>query len=231
MTTIETHTIDEALAKFDLVNGVGNGQDTACVMSAISWVAGEAFGDAPSCAHPALRRIAIGANDHPDTTPEQRAEILKAGEFGLIDTWWVPTEVIVAAMSPGPVAWPSCSRCGVELRRAGASGWRRIMALAGCRYSGVPTRCGFITGRWQQRTGLEWALGFSAEQVVRCLLHAAALGGRFDAHARRRQAHDLRDFVAIHIGRLRAADDFDAVADAAGKFVLAQPERVELQGV
>ncbi len=31
----------------------------------------------------------------------------------------------------------------------------------------TPTRCGFITGRWQQRTGLEWALGFSAEQVVR----------------------------------------------------------------
>jgi arylsulfatase A-like enzyme len=31
----------------------------------------------------------------------------------------------------------------------------------------TPTRCGFITGRWQQRTGLEWALGFSAEQTVR----------------------------------------------------------------
>lgn len=31
----------------------------------------------------------------------------------------------------------------------------------------TPTRCGFITGRWQQRTGLEWALGFSAEQVVK----------------------------------------------------------------
>jgi arylsulfatase A len=26
-----------------------------------------------------------------------------------------------------------------------------------------PTRCGFITGRWQQRVGFEWALGFSAE--------------------------------------------------------------------
>jgi len=26
-----------------------------------------------------------------------------------------------------------------------------------------PTRCGFITGRWQQRTGFEWALGMSAE--------------------------------------------------------------------
>ena len=28
----------------------------------------------------------------------------------------------------------------------------------------TPTRCGFITGRWQQRTGLEWAFGFTAEQ-------------------------------------------------------------------
>ena len=26
----------------------------------------------------------------------------------------------------------------------------------------TPTRCGFITGRWQQRTGLEWAFGFTA---------------------------------------------------------------------
>jgi len=31
----------------------------------------------------------------------------------------------------------------------------------------TPTRTGFITGRWQQRVGLEWALGFSAEQSVR----------------------------------------------------------------
>jgi arylsulfatase A len=31
----------------------------------------------------------------------------------------------------------------------------------------TPTRTGFITGRWQQRAGLEWALGFSAEQSVR----------------------------------------------------------------
>src|SRR6188474_3040400 len=28
----------------------------------------------------------------------------------------------------------------------------------------TPTRCGFITGRWQQRVGLEWAMGFTAEQ-------------------------------------------------------------------
>jgi arylsulfatase A len=27
----------------------------------------------------------------------------------------------------------------------------------------TPTRCGFITGRWQQRVGFEWAMGFSAD--------------------------------------------------------------------
>jgi arylsulfatase A len=27
-----------------------------------------------------------------------------------------------------------------------------------------PTRCGFITGRWQQRVGLEWAFGFTAQR-------------------------------------------------------------------
>jgi arylsulfatase A-like enzyme len=27
-----------------------------------------------------------------------------------------------------------------------------------------PTRCGFLTGRWQQRVGFEWALGYTAEQ-------------------------------------------------------------------
>jgi len=31
----------------------------------------------------------------------------------------------------------------------------------------TPTRTAFITGRWQQRVGLEWALGFTAEQYRR----------------------------------------------------------------
>src|SRR4051794_21053372 len=30
-----------------------------------------------------------------------------------------------------------------------------------------PTRCGFITGRWQQREGIEWALGVTTQGVVR----------------------------------------------------------------
>jgi arylsulfatase A len=31
----------------------------------------------------------------------------------------------------------------------------------------TPTRTGFITGRWQQRVGFEWAMGFTAEQYRR----------------------------------------------------------------
>ncbi len=31
----------------------------------------------------------------------------------------------------------------------------------------TPTRCGFMTGRWQQRVGFEWAMGFSAEAFRR----------------------------------------------------------------
>lgn len=31
----------------------------------------------------------------------------------------------------------------------------------------TPTRAAFLTGRWQQRCGLEWALGFTAEQYRR----------------------------------------------------------------
>lgn len=31
----------------------------------------------------------------------------------------------------------------------------------------TPTRCGFLTGRWQQRVGFEWAMGFSADSFRR----------------------------------------------------------------
>ena len=44
---------------------------------------------------------------------------------------------------------------------------------------------------------------------------AAADRGRDDAHSRRRDAENFGDIVAIHIGRLGAGLDLDAVADAA----------------
>jgi hypothetical protein len=101
-------TVDEALGKFRLVPGAGSeSEGTACVMTALAWTAGEAWTDHPQCAHPILASLAIRANDAAETTPEQRAEIVKAGATGIIDTWWVPTTVVLACLSlsrdPDPV--------------------------------------------------------------------------------------------------------------------------------
>src|SRR4051812_26185643 len=83
-------TIDEALNKFALVGGSGGSEETgkACAMTALAWVAGEAWTDRPPCAHRLLASLVIQANDAKGTTLEQRQELVKAGEDGVIDTWW-----------------------------------------------------------------------------------------------------------------------------------------------
>ena len=98
-----THTIDEALAKFQLIGGSPGdpAENTACVMTAISWVAGESWSDYPRCAHPVLANLAIRANDHDGTTEDERAAIVRAGATGLIDTWWLPGEVVAWCISEG----------------------------------------------------------------------------------------------------------------------------------
>jgi hypothetical protein len=98
-----THTIDEALARFQLIRGSAGDPDknTACVMTALSWVAGESWSDHPKCAHPVLANLAIRTNDHGDTTEAERAAILRAGATGLIDTWWLPGEVVAWCISEG----------------------------------------------------------------------------------------------------------------------------------
>ena len=93
------HSAREALDRFELVQGDGDAESRACVMTAISWMTGEAWSDAPSCAHPVLRSMTISANDAEDTSPEDRAAILLAGETGLVDTWWLPATVVAAAMA------------------------------------------------------------------------------------------------------------------------------------
>ena len=92
--TKERHTIDEALERFKLIDGTGDGQTTACVMTALSWVVGAGHTDATPCAHPTLRSLAIRANDRSGSTHDQRAAIVKAGETGLLDTWWIPSVVV-----------------------------------------------------------------------------------------------------------------------------------------
>jgi len=102
-TPTTAHTVDEALERFQLIGGSTGDPDrnTACVMTALSWVAGESWSDHPDCAHPVLANLAIRTNDHDDTTEGERAEILRAGATGLIDTWWLPGEVVAWCISEG----------------------------------------------------------------------------------------------------------------------------------
>ena len=94
------HTIDEALEKFELI-GRSTGSEAehkACAMSLLAWVNGDEWGDAMSCAHPLIRQQVIATNDHPDTTAEDRKTLVRLGEHGVIDTWWVPVEVVLAGI-------------------------------------------------------------------------------------------------------------------------------------
>ena len=93
-------TIDEALSRFTLVTGAGSeSANTACVMTLLSWVQGLAWGDRLPCAHHILNTWAIQANDADGTTADQRADIVRAGATGILDKWWVPTEVVLSAWS------------------------------------------------------------------------------------------------------------------------------------
>ena len=118
------HTIDEALDRFTLVGGTAGSPDegTACVMTALSWVAGESWTDHPNCAHPILTNLAIRANDHDDTTPEQRADIVRAGETGLIDTRWLPGEVVAWCIAEGVKVDGPVPRCLETL--AAVTAWK-----------------------------------------------------------------------------------------------------------
>ena len=96
------HTVDEALEKFELVSGAGNGEQTACAMSLLNWVwqnSASGWTDAPQCAHPLIRSVVIRANDASGTTPADRAELVRLGELGVLDTWWIPVQVIVFCLS------------------------------------------------------------------------------------------------------------------------------------
>jgi hypothetical protein len=100
MTTTTAHTVDDALEEFTLIRGVGSeASKEACARSLLAWIKGEPFGDAPGCAHPILNRYIVAANDHSETTETMRKELVRAGYTGLLETWWVPGEVVLWALS------------------------------------------------------------------------------------------------------------------------------------
>lgn len=95
----DTRTVDDALNRFTLIDGQGDGDTTACAMTALAWVAGEAWTDHPRCANRALASLVIAANDADDTTVEDRRHIVREGATGVIGTWWVPDSVVARAVA------------------------------------------------------------------------------------------------------------------------------------
>ena len=87
--------VEKALSDFELIAGVGSeaGKE-ACAMTLLAWVCGEPWSDHPPCAHRLIADRVVQANDAVDTTPEMRKELVRAGRIGVLDTWWVPVEVI-----------------------------------------------------------------------------------------------------------------------------------------
>ena len=92
-------TIDEALARFELVRGTAGSEadGKACAMSLLSWLWGGEWTDSPTCAHRTITNAVIRAFDHHATTDAEREAITRAGVDGALDTWWVPGEVVAAA--------------------------------------------------------------------------------------------------------------------------------------
>jgi hypothetical protein len=92
--------IEKALGEFELIGGVGGeAEKKACAMTLLAWVCGEPWTDHPPCAHRIIANNVIRANDHPQTTPEMRRELVRAGRTGVLDTWWVPGEAIVMSLA------------------------------------------------------------------------------------------------------------------------------------
>ncbi len=93
-----TRTIDEGLNQFTLVHGLGDGETTACVMTLVSWLAGEGWSDKPDCVHPLIGRVIIRSNDHPDATYQSRADLARDAAT-MMGTAELPDAVVAHAMA------------------------------------------------------------------------------------------------------------------------------------
>jgi len=100
MTKAQQRSVDEALKEFRLIDGAGSEDDkTACAMTLLAWIAGRPWTDRPPCAHPTLCSIVIRGNDAATATAKTRASLVKAGLEGVLDTWWIPSKVLVWAQA------------------------------------------------------------------------------------------------------------------------------------
>ncbi len=104
--------IDAGLKRFKLIDGQGNGKNTACAMSLLGWLAGhKKWNDEPICAHSDIGSLVIAGNDYTDDlnfdnitgelteasekkAETRRAKLVELGYEGVLDTWWIPQEII-----------------------------------------------------------------------------------------------------------------------------------------
>jgi hypothetical protein len=190
MTNSTAHTVDEALERFTLISGAGDGERTACAMTAIAWIAGDGWSDHPECAHRLLADLVIRANDAAGTTPEQRAEIVRAGEHGLIDTWWMPDTVVLGCLAQSRdddpvtevlgtlalVGWWKADKCRANLSRADLSRADLSGAdLSGANLSRADLSGANLSGANLSRANLygadhnahtRWPAGFTTERLA-----------------------------------------------------------------
>jgi hypothetical protein len=100
MTVKKKRTVEDGLKQFKLINGAGSEESReACAMTLLAWVQGREWTDHPPCAHPRLADVVIRANDSQNSTARTRASLVKAGQEGVLDTWWLPGLVVAWAMS------------------------------------------------------------------------------------------------------------------------------------
>ena len=94
------YTLKEAFSKYDLVASQGaEDSKEACAMTLLAWLCGEKWTDHPDCTHRLIADVVIRANDDPTTTPEMRRRLVKLGVKGVLDTWWLPSHVVLACLS------------------------------------------------------------------------------------------------------------------------------------
>ena len=95
-----THPIEQALSEFELIGGVGSeAEKKACAMTLLAWVCGEEWSDHPPCASRLIANNVVAANDARSTTKEMRRALVVVGERGVLDTWWVPDEVVALGLA------------------------------------------------------------------------------------------------------------------------------------
>ena len=116
--------LQRVLDRVELVSGsIGNpGDGRMCLMSLVSFLAGEPHSDAPGCASPVVQAFAVAVNDHMPRAARQRLKPFAPRIIGTNDGLdGARAAVLLHALAEGVLAGAP----GQELARAGAPahGW------------------------------------------------------------------------------------------------------------